>query len=217
LKRNPQIKILYGATGTGDILDLSNRDYYVSKTKRAIHLFTADGGVDFTTNYRGQEQTIFPILVASSLMAIRSLVNGGVYVLKVFDCFGQNTLDLLMGLGSVFQKWTIYKPATSRPCNSEQYFVGMGFNVTSPNCQRLIAVLEDCIQNGKFTHRLLKNLDSDMVSSLLDEQFDRIHAQMDNLQETFRLDDENQVELHGPIWERNVEVSKSFCKKFRIP
>jgi 23S rRNA U2552 (ribose-2'-O)-methylase RlmE/FtsJ len=217
LKRNPQIKILYGSTGTGDILDALNRDYYVAKARRAIHLFTADGGVDFTTNYRGQEQTIFPILVASSLMAIRSLVNGGVYILKVFDCFGQNTLDLLMGLGSVFQRWTIYKPATSRPCNSEQYFVGMGFNVMSPNFPKLVSILENCVQNARFTHRLLKNLDNDTVSSLIDEQFERIHAQMENLEETFRLADENQVESHGPIWDENVEICKKFCKRFRIP
>lgn len=217
LKKNPQIKILYGATGTGDILDPVNRASYVEEARRSVHLFTADGGVDFTTNYRGQEQTIFPILVASSLIAIRSLVNGGVFVLKVFDCFGQNTLDLLIGLGTLFQRWTIYKPATSRPCNSEQYFIGIGFNVTSPNTKLMADILEDSMKYGRYQHRLLKHNEDVLVSDLLDEQLDRIHAQIENLEYTFKLASEHALEKHTEIWEENIRVCQQFCRRFRLP
>jgi 23S rRNA U2552 (ribose-2'-O)-methylase RlmE/FtsJ len=219
LKRHPQIKIMYGDAGTGDILDGTNRESYVGETRRSIHIFTADGGVDFTTNYRGQEQTIFPILVASSLMAVKSLAAGGVFVLKVFDCFGENTLDLLIGIGSLFQKWTLYKPATSRPCNSEQYFVGIGFNPISPNCHLFTNVLTACLETGRFKHRLLKNLPSDMVAGLLDEQFARIHAQIENLEWTFDIASVHGEEstVHEVLWRRNIEACQAFCRKFKLP
>ncbi len=216
LKKNPQIKVIYGSLGTGDILEAENRAAYVGEVHRSLNLFTADGGVDFTTNYRGQEQTIFPILVASAAIAIKCLVAGGTFVLKIFDCFGQNTLDLMVGLGTLFQRWTLYKPATSRPCNSEQYFVGVGFNLAAPMLPIVTATLDACLQGKRWEHRLWDAVPADVAGSVFDEQLARMRRQIDNLETTFMLAMLRGEEVNEALWERNIAAARDFCRKFSL-
>jgi 23S rRNA U2552 (ribose-2'-O)-methylase RlmE/FtsJ len=217
LKKNPQIKIIYGDSGTGDILVEENRASYVREVGRSLTIFTADGGVDFTTNYRGQEQTIFPLLIASSILALRTLVNNGTFILKIFDCIAENTMDLIVGLGTVFKSWTLYKPATSRPCNSEQYFVGVGFNTSYPMLHIIINTLEKCMQERLFNNRLWTSLPMDVTSSIYEEQIERMDRQIDNLELTFLLATIRNEEINEVLWEKNISAARDFCRKFSLP
>lgn len=127
LREHPEIVLEYGKDNTGNILNLENQKQYISKSSHKSLLFTADGGFDFSNDYSNQEITAFPLIVASFRMGIQSLAKGGFMIIKVFDVFSEATKQLLLGTGMCFESFTIYKPATSRPCNSERYFIGRGF------------------------------------------------------------------------------------------
>lgn len=130
LSRNKQINIIYGEDKTGDILKRENQDSFINSVISKggkVHLYTADGGLDFSDNYENQEDKIFPILLASAYMGIACLKKGGMLVLKFFDVQNENTKQLIFLLQTCFSSWTLYKPAMSRPCNPEQYFVGVNF------------------------------------------------------------------------------------------
>ena len=70
---------------------------------------------------------MFPLLVASAKIALSSLAPSGSFILKIFDSFSDVTNTFLSFLAIHFQEYTIYKPVTSRPCNSERYFIGRYF------------------------------------------------------------------------------------------
>jgi 23S rRNA U2552 (ribose-2'-O)-methylase RlmE/FtsJ len=127
LREHPEIILEYGADSTGDILSLENQRAFITKSAQKSMLFTADGGFDFSNDYSNQEIQAFELIVASFRMGLLSLAKGGFMIIKVFDVFLESTKQLLLGSGLCFTSFTVYKPATSRPCNSERYFIGRGF------------------------------------------------------------------------------------------
>jgi hypothetical protein len=52
--------------------------------------------------------------------------------MKTFDVFAAPTQILMILIGRCFKEWMLYKPAVSRPCNSERYFLGRGFKGIPP-------------------------------------------------------------------------------------
>jgi 23S rRNA U2552 (ribose-2'-O)-methylase RlmE/FtsJ len=213
LKKNTQINVIYGADGTGDILKVDNQDSFIDTSKRTVHIFTADGGVDFTMNYAAQEETIFPILVASSKIAFRCLVQGGVYILKLFDCVSVTTRDFICSLGAAFDKWSLYKPATSRPCNSEQYFIGIGFR--SINGGEILRMWDSHIM---WSSKFLKDIYEDnFYKTFMDEQNKRVEDQIVSLEKTFENINLSDSDSIKNIWNTNIQICKTYCSTFHLP
>jgi hypothetical protein len=127
----PQITIHDGEDGTGNILTKANQDHFVKSTNmrnpNGAHLYTADGGFDFSGDYNAQEDSIFPLLLAESIIGLKVLGKGGCMIIKCFDTTEQPTLDLLWLLSRAFRTWGITKPHTSRSGNAERYFIGKGY------------------------------------------------------------------------------------------
>jgi 23S rRNA U2552 (ribose-2'-O)-methylase RlmE/FtsJ len=131
LNRHREIKLIYGADGTGDIYVRANQDSFVAAATPSVQLFTADGGFDFSVDYSIQEKQAFRLVACSATIGVRSLSKDGCLVLKFFDLFSEATQILILLLSRCFQEWTLYKPCLSRPCNSERYFLGRGFKGVS--------------------------------------------------------------------------------------
>jgi 23S rRNA U2552 (ribose-2'-O)-methylase RlmE/FtsJ len=129
LKKSPMVHIEYGSDETGDIMIPINQGSFLEKTKGKCHLFTADGGFDFSEHYGTQEEEVLPLLISSALIGLQTLVKGGDFVLKVFDIESRATMDLITLLAHCFDHWTLYKPGLSRPCNAEKYFLGRGCKI----------------------------------------------------------------------------------------
>ena len=127
LQKHRNVKISYGIDGTGDLLNYNNQNEFIKICDPPVNLFTGDGDFDFSMDYDAQEQTIFPLLLASVRVGFEVLQEGGTFILKFFDMYYAGTRDLMYFLSQYFAKWTLYKPATSRPCNPELYFVGHCF------------------------------------------------------------------------------------------
>jgi len=235
LRKHPEVKIHYGPKGTGDILDAANRAAFIEDT-RYVHLFTADGGVDFTTNFPEQEKTIFPLLCASVHIGLSVLCSGGVFILKFFDAFATPTQDLIIGLGSQFKRWTLYKPATSRPCNSEQYFIGLDYKGVSPKFMKIVetAIITqpaslweelpdagETVRGELHEQRAPNTIDckGDTVrglrAALREDQAVRAGLQVAAITEALAAIRLPADEVIG-LWKKNLQVCINYCRTFSI-
>lgn len=92
-----------------------------------MDFITGDGGFDFSVDFNKQEISISKLLFAQVIYAIVLQKKNGSFVLKVFDCFMQHTIDILYLLSSFYNKVYIMKPNSSRFANSEKYIICKGF------------------------------------------------------------------------------------------
>lgn len=120
-----------GGDGTGNLLKMDNItgfcDFVDQVSNNAMaDLCTADGGME-VDDRNAQEASSMQLVVAQVLSAMSVLKQGGNFVLKLFDTFTETTEVLLYLLTMLFEDTSLYKPYTSRVCNSEKYFVGKGY------------------------------------------------------------------------------------------
>ena len=219
LKENPIISLQYGQDGTGDILNIDNQKSFVGetlKTECKTILFTADGGFDFSIDYSQQEQNVFPLLLASFLLGLQTLSEDGVMIIKLFDMYSQVTKDLVLGTATFFKEFCIYKPATSRPCNSERYFVAKGYvGSSNKKVKEWIKYLQQIQQkNHNQLTSLFKVSWHENIIDCLDEQINwQEKLQMDSISETLHFKKSN-IEDYLI---KSIHSSKKWCEYFRIP
>lgn len=124
LKSNPEVKVMTGLDGTGDLYNVDNIKYIVSRLgKHNMELVTGDGGFDFSIGYNIQEQYASKLIYAQVLTALKCQKKGGTFICKFFDTNNKFTIDLLYLLQCLYENIHVYKPYTSRVANSERYIV----------------------------------------------------------------------------------------------
>ena len=122
-----RVTLLEGTDGTGDIMNMDTFQNILDTYGGTCDLVTADGGIDFSSNYSDQESTAFPLIVAETCYALSLQRAGGTFLLKVFDTLLTTTEGLLYSLSKLYTQVAIHKPNTSRAGNSERYIVCTGF------------------------------------------------------------------------------------------
>jgi 23S rRNA U2552 (ribose-2'-O)-methylase RlmE/FtsJ len=127
LNKHPNVFIESGADSTGNILSLENFEGVVSKYGEKMDIITADGGFDFSVDFDNQEMNMTSLLFAQISYGICIQKKGGTFILKIFDIFLENTIDIIAILSSFYSIVYITKPFTSRYANSEKYIVCKGF------------------------------------------------------------------------------------------
>jgi 23S rRNA U2552 (ribose-2'-O)-methylase RlmE/FtsJ len=135
LRDHPEVNILTGADGTGNLYSLTNLRYLASRfAVNKVDLATADGGFDFSSNgvYNCQEQTASKLILAEIIGCMAVLGRGGRFVCKFFDLNNKLTADFLYLLQCHFTELVIFKPKTSRLANSEKYIIATGFKGCTP-------------------------------------------------------------------------------------
>ena len=213
LQKHKNISLLYGPTRTGDIYEPLNQQACVDAVAPfGAHLVTADGGFDFSEDFFAQEKAIFPLFVSSAIIALKSVMIEGDVVIKLFDCNSQATRDVLALLASCFHEWTLYKPTTSRPCNSEWYFLGK-----SAIRQRDVAIgILEKIRDTKCSTSILKeNPLTDVLRSL---QKERVEKQENSLQRVlFFCKETHTSEQLEEYWREQRVTSIRWCHTFHLP
>jgi 23S rRNA U2552 (ribose-2'-O)-methylase RlmE/FtsJ len=131
LSQHPNVNIEYGIDKTGNILHIENFEYCVKKYGASMDLVTADGGFDFSKDFNHQEISITNLLWGQVCYALCLQAKGGSFVLKIFDCFYEHTVDILYILSSFYDEVNVCKLRTSRVGNSEKYVVCKGFRPSS--------------------------------------------------------------------------------------
>jgi 23S rRNA U2552 (ribose-2'-O)-methylase RlmE/FtsJ len=218
LQRHRNIHIQYGSDGTGDLLNYQNQNDFIASCEVKPHLFTGDGGFDFSMDYDSQEQTIFPLLLASVRTGFEVLRQGGLFILKFFDLYYPGTRDLVYFLSQHFVKWTLYKPAISRPCNPELYFVGNCFLTPKPAALAALRAWSAAACRQDPPLRLYANALPDPFSSCLEQMIAQsVKKQIVYLEKVFSLVKTQTPEEIKRMLLEHEQVSYNWCKAFSAP
>lgn len=122
------LSFLNGLDGTGSLYNIHNIHRFADVVGRGSCSFiTADGGFDFSNDFNNQERSSHHLVLCEMYTALLMQKEKGSFVVKMYDLFTVETLQLLSILRMVYQSVYITKPHTSRPANSEKYIVCTGF------------------------------------------------------------------------------------------
>jgi len=229
LRKNKNIRILFGEDDTGDILKPENQQHFIDYVDNQeyggkVHIYTADGGFDFSCDYTKQEEMVFPLLLASTKIGLEVLKVGGVFILKLFDYYYPSTLDLLYFLSHFFEEWTLYKPGMSRPCNPEHYFIGKGFTGCSDEVLDIIRLWCSIVENNQpldslFQHSFVKDETDHLVFGgiIRELQQKSFKIQTEYLERVFRIIEKNDEEVIHSYLRKNEKTSHEWCVRFNVP
>lgn len=215
LKNHPEVVLHYGSDGTGDIYSLVNQQSFVEICGSKVHIFTADGGFDFSEDYSTQEQNVFPLLIASAKIGLQCLAQEGLFVMKIFDIFGQPTMYLIRLISYCFKEWTLYKPATSRPCNSERYLICKGFRRCFPEVLRILTNME----SQYSSNREYPDISGSIMWSEKEAEFLSEHKktfttmQCETIQKSFASSGKS---LDTYDWNEQINHAHAWCSHFRV-
>jgi 23S rRNA U2552 (ribose-2'-O)-methylase RlmE/FtsJ len=217
LQRHAEVKIHYGVDGTGDIYIPENQTSFIQLHDTfKSHLFTGDGGFDFSTDYENQEKSVYPLLIASALIGIQVLAENGTLVLKLFDMYSSVTQYFLRSVTLCFKEWCLYKPATSRPCNSERYLICRGFRKPhSFVINSLMKLQTHWRQFQQVPQVEFFDFYTDQEKLYLQNHIEGFtQQQTSNLQNTIELQDTSPSTFQ---WKEQYTNALQWCAEFHIP
>ena len=224
LNENKNVILENGMDGTGNILSLDNFVYVNEMYGSSMDFITADGGFDFSLDFDNQEYNMTKLLYGQVVYALCMQKMGGAFILKMFDCFMQQTIDILAILSSFYEDVYITKPQTSRYANSEKYIVCKGFIQTTnhhfyPFLYNSFSKMVSNENPTKFVSNFLNIPLSYFFISKLEEynaifgqqQIEYIHTTItliENKYKDFKI--ENLVK-------NNIQKCIQWCIKYQIP
>jgi len=218
LSRYPQVHITYGSDGTGNIYNLANQLLFASLAAPA-QLYTADGGFDFSADFNGQENIVQRLVAAEALAALNCLESGGVMILKIFDTTTRSTLELLWLLTICFKKTALIKPHTSRPANSERYWIGYGLLSEIPQWVKDTLVHLTVTDAPHGWQCIFDRIpwQKEWLDAVLQFQAQLEIHQLTAIKETLTLIREPTRERISILLERNISNSRNWCQTNKIP
>lgn len=120
--------LMNGDDASGDVTDPAMIRVIRDRLEKKVDLYTSDIGIDIPFDKTHEQEVLEAHLNLGQIVcALRTLKEGGSMVCKTFLFFKPMTLSLLYLLTSVFKEFSISKPMTSRPANSEIYLIGKGY------------------------------------------------------------------------------------------
>ena len=218
LEKNKNVKIEYGITKTGDLLDINNLKYCKETYGNSMEIITGDGGFDFSGDFNKQEAMASKLLFAQVSFCLCLQKINGYFILKVFDLFSKTSIDILYLLSSLYKEVYILKPFSSRLANSEKYIV----------C-KYYKGLNDKIYNNLLLEYEKLN-DPHSISSIFDfeidyyfinkiEEFNAIFGQqqIENINQTLNLIvSKNKNDKLENLKKTNIQKSIIWCQKNNI-
>ncbi len=124
VEHNPD-KWLMTDTNNGDVGNIENL-LDIEKRVKPVDLYTHDIGKPME-DFSKQEEEHIKIQLGAAICGFMTLKKGGAFIGKQFTFFNQLSKDLILIYASMFNKFYIHKPLTSKPANSEIYLVGIEF------------------------------------------------------------------------------------------
>lgn len=223
LKKNENIDIIFGEDNTGNIIKIENQQYYIDYVQESLngkkmHIFTADGGFDFSCDYMKQEKMVFPLLIASVKIGFEVMETGGIFILKLIDFYNKSTVDLLYFLSCHFEEWTLYKPHMSRPCNPEQYFIGKRFTGCSDEILDVLRIWCNIMENNQPLESLFsKEYSNDFINTIETIRQKSFKSQIEYLEKVFCIIDTNNDDIIQKYLTNNAKSSYQWCIRFNVP
>jgi len=238
LESFPSIHITYGSNGTGNLYHLENQEAFTSEVDRHLRskgckadIYTADGGFDFSADFNGQENSVQRLLVAEALAGLTTLKSGdhSVMILKLFDTKCRATLEILWILSSCFNSTMLIKPRTSRPANSERYWIGKGFRGIDETNEWIIRIFRSLISDDRVTtgwdsllspsdHK--ESMDAGWLREIQGFQEEMEVLQVETIQKTLALIREpaaTRASIIMPLLQVNIANSRKWCSDHKMP
>jgi hypothetical protein len=131
--RSNWIMSMTDRSNNGDTTKVVNIHHMVEALPNKVNLYTSDAGITtgFGANndlaFNEQEQLNMIINIGQLLAMLETLDVGGNFVTKQYTYFKPFTYSLMIIVASMFNKFYITKPLTSKASNSEVYLLGLGF------------------------------------------------------------------------------------------
>lgn len=219
LTKHPEIIITYGSDNTGDLLNIENLDHFIKQYgEPKSHIYTADGGFDFSSDFNAQEETILPLLTAEFYLGLVSLKPGSVMVVKIFDTILRPTLELIWIVTQCFREWAIIKPRTSRGGNAERYFIGKGFLGLSNDIDKLFRTAINIYSSGKTIQSFLKERPPiNWIQLMLNIQESIATQETAIIEKTLALIKNPDHHIIKEYIEYNIARSIKWCQDFNEP
>ncbi len=225
LKKYPNIKLLNGVQGKGDLYNEKNLQYMIKHFSNSMDIITGDGGFDFSADFNKQESTAFRLIFTQVIYALVMQKQGGHFVLKIFDIFEECTIDILYLLNTFYEKVIVMKPYTSRYANSEKYIICKNFKYDSISDlhQKFIGILIffKGFNFDKYTiHSVLDiPIQNYYISSINEMNAILGHQQIDNILNTIKIithKDKKQEKLYN-LKCQNIQKCINWCIKNNMP
>ena len=224
LKKYPNINIIHGKDGTGNLYNHENLRHCYNNYKNSMDIITGDGGFDFSNNFDDQESSAFRLILTQVFYAILLQKENGHFILKMFDIFENASLELLYFLSCFYKKIIISKPSTSRKANSEKYIICKHFKYkdTSKFLNKFIDILK-LLNNFNFKKNKLVSIINKPVQSIFKNSVIEINAflgklQIENINSTIKLiHSKDKSDKIYNLKNTNISRCVKWCIKNNIP
>jgi len=225
LKKYPNIKLLNGVEGKGDLYNENNLKYVIQNFSGSMDIITGDGGFDFSADFNKQESNAFRLIFTQVIYAVIMQKKGGHFVLKLFDIFEDCTIDILYLLNTFYEKVIVMKPYTSRYANSEKYIICKNFkyeNITDlhPKFIGILKFFNGFDFNKYSIHSILDiPIQNYYINSINEINAILGHQQIDNILNTIKIithKDKKQEKLYN-LKCQNIQKCINWCIKNNMP
>ncbi|EEB15233.1 conserved hypothetical protein [Pediculus humanus corporis] len=119
----------FGEDNTGNLMDLNNMTNLVKEAENMgpVLMVTADGSIDCQNNPGEQESIVSCLVYCEIVCALHILAKGGNFVVKMFTMYEEQTICLMYLLVCSFEYVHVFKPASSKEGNSENYVICLNY------------------------------------------------------------------------------------------
>ena len=219
MKEMQNIKLVFGPKNDGNLYLKHNLDFICKHYENSMHFITGDGGFDYSIDFNKQEENSINLIYCEVLYALIMQKSGGSFVLKVFDIFHRNTIEILSLLCYFYEKVHIYKPLTSREANSEKYIVCVNFK-RKKNYDLIIKNLKHNFHLMK-SKKIVRIFNYEMNSFFLNkiQEINAIYGQqqIENILCTINHVHDFQKEKISKMKQNNIEKCKKWCHEHKQP
>lgn len=219
MKDNHNINLVFGPKNDGNLYFRHNLDFICKNYKNTMDFITGDGGFDYSIDFNRQEENSINLIFCEMLYALIMQKQGGCFVLKMFDIFHRNTIEILTILCYFYEKVHIYKPLTSREANSEKYIICINFQ-NKKNYDSIISKLKHNFHLIK-SQKIVRILNYEMNSFFLNkiQEINAIYGQqqIENILCTINHVRDFQKDKINKLKENNIEKCKKWCNEHNQP
>lgn len=203
-----------GKDGTGNLYNIHNIEHFITQVgKGSCDVVTGDGGFDFSNDFNSQETNFVLLLLCEVYTCLNIQKLNGSFVVKVFDLFHVNTLQIISLLRMFYKELIIHKPKTSRPANSEKYIICKGF-FTPSNHEYIMSLLKSDIVYR--TNTLSRIVTTNMLydTSLHIYAFNQVfvNTQIAYIQKTLDIIQNSKFDKKA-----HLKECVEWCKTYNIP
>ena len=215
-----------GIDNTGNLYNEENFSYFNNKYFSQFDFVTADGGIDFSNDFKSQEYMAGKLILCEIFYALSILKQNGNFVIKMFDIFNKTTIQCIYFLSSLFKSIKIFKPKTSRTANSEKYIICQNLIYNDEQKLKLIEKfykilkvynnIDDCYYLESF---LDVNIQQYFINKLQETNSILGNYQIKNILTTIKLIENNEKKNDKIYSFKNENIQKciNWCMKNNIP